>query len=364
MIMIKLLKIPTLLLCCLFPAIASGQVQPIEKVVSQTNEKVVKLFGAGGFRGAESYGTGIIVSPQGHILTAASTFLDGRLLRLHLPDGRKFMFKVLDVEPEFDAAVLQIVQDEKTATKLDLPYFDIAAEIKKVPGEAGDSVLAFTNCYSLATRDEMVSVQQGTITAVGKLSARRGAFEVPFNGDVYYLDAITNNPGAAGGPLINRKGDLLGFVGKEYRNVQTETWVNYAVPLQTEADLIVKGEKTKATLQEYVSRVIAGTWKSPDKRPAGTASGPGPYTGIVFVPRVVERTPPYIERILADSPAAKVGLKADDLIVYLEGEPVYSLDVFQDLIKRYQPGDKVQIEIRRGDKLTALSLELAPQPQK
>src|SRR3982750_3115578 len=80
---------------------------PYGKVALEANEKLVKLFGAGGYRGAESFGTGILVSPKGHILTAAAPFLDGRDLRLHLPDGRKYSFKVKVVEPEFDAAVLE-----------------------------------------------------------------------------------------------------------------------------------------------------------------------------------------------------------------------------------------------------------------
>src|SRR5215213_1390862 len=84
--------------------------QPYDKVAVEANEKLAKLFGAGGYRGAESFGTGIFVSPKGHILTAAAPFLDGRELRLHLPDGRKYPFKVKVIEPEFDAAVLEIVQ--------------------------------------------------------------------------------------------------------------------------------------------------------------------------------------------------------------------------------------------------------------
>ena len=85
---------------------------------------------------------------------------------------------------------------------------------------------------------------------------------------------------------------------------------------------------------------------------------------VVFVPRVVDRTPPYIEEVEPNSPAAKAGLKPDDLVIYFDGEPVYSVDVFRDLLKRYAAGDKVQIEIRRGDKLTAINLELAPLPKR
>jgi serine protease Do len=353
---------PLLLLLAALPARATD---PYDKVAAEANEKLVKLFGAGGYRGAESFGTGIIVSPQGHILTAAAPFLDGRELRLHLPDGRKYAFKVKAIEPEFDAAVLEIVQPKKEAIPLELPYYDIPAVAKNLKVEPGTWVMAISNMYKVAERDEMMSVQRAMVTAIGKLSARRGQFEVPFHGDVLYLDTVTNNPGAAGGALLDRKGNLLGLIGKEFRNNQTDTWVNYAMPLNTKAEVTIKGEKKSFTLAEFVEMAITDKWVKSDPREAkDDIKAPRVHTGIIFVPKVVERTPPYIEAIESNSPAAKAGLKPDDLVIYLDGEPVYSTDVFRDLLKRYQPGEKVQIEIRRGDVLTAVNLDLAPLPKR
>lgn len=337
---------------------------PYTKTATQANEKLVKLFGAGGFRGAESFGTGIIISPEGHILTAAAPFLDGRELRLHLADGRKMAFKVKVIEPEFDAAILEIVQPKKDALPLDLPYFDIKTAASKLNVQTGDWVMALSNMYNVATRDEMLSVQRAMVTAIGKLTARRGAFEVPFHGDVLYLDTITNNPGSAGGALVNRKGDLLGLIGKEFRNNQTETWVNYAMPLNTKAEVTIKGEKKTFTLAEFAELGMQGKWIKSERVDNRETKGPSVFSGIVFVPRVVERTPPYIEYVEPNSPAAKAGLKPDDLVIYFDGEPVYSTDAFKELLKRYSPGDKVQIEIRRGDKLTAVPLELVPLPKR
>jgi serine protease Do len=359
---ITMLRYLAIVLAVAVPAVRAAD--PYDKVALAANEKLVKLFGAGGYRGAESFGTGILVSPEGHILTAAASFLDGRELRLHLPDGRKYPFKVVMIEPEFDAAVVQIVEPKKGAIALDLPYFDVKAAAESARPAPGDLVMALSNMYKVAERDEMMSVQRAQITAVGKLSARRGQFEVPFHGDVLYLDTITNNPGAAGGALVNRKGDLLGIIGKEFRNNQTDTWVNYAMPLTTKAEFVRKGEKKTYTLAEFVTQVIEGKWeKSPPREPS-ELKNPRVHTGIVFVPRVVERTPPYIEAIEPNSPAAKAGLKSDDLVIYFDGEPVYSTDVFREILKRYNPGDKVQVEIRRGDVLTAVNIELAPLPKR
>jgi serine protease Do len=225
--------------------------------------------------------------------------------------------------------------------------------------------MALSNMYKVAERDEMMSVQRAMITAVGKLSARRGQFEVPYHGEVLYLDTITNNPGAAGGAVLDRHGNLLGIIGKEFRNNQTDTWVNYAMPLNTKAEVVIKGEKKMFTLAEFVDLAIHDKWVKSDPKPeVDPIKNPRVYTGIIFVPKVVDRTPPYIDGIEPNSPAAKAGLKPDDLVIYLDGEPVYSTDVYRDLIKRYNPGDKVQVEIRRGDILTAVQMELAPLPKK
>jgi serine protease Do len=355
-------RLPTaLLILAIVPA--ARATDPYDKVALEANEKLVKLYGAGGYRGAESFGTGIIVSPQGHILTAAAPFLDGRELRLHLPDGRKFPFKVKLVEPAFDAAILEIIQPRKNDLPLELPFYDVtAAAQRKV--EPGTWVMAISNMYKVAERDEMMSVQRAMITAIGKLSARRGQFDIPFHGDVLYLDTVTNNPGAAGGAVIDRKGNLLGILGKEFRNNQTDTWVNYAMPMNTKVEVMIKNEKKNYTVAEFVDLAIHDKWVKTEKKDDDTTLKTRVHTGIIFVPKVVERTPPYVEAVEPNSPAARAGLKPDDLVIYLDGEPVYSTDVFKDLLKRYNPGEKVQIEIRRGDQLTAFSLELAPLPKR
>src|SRR3954454_10833862 len=73
-------------------------------VAGEVNTKLVKLFGSGGFRGLVSYGTGVVVSPDGYILTVASHLLDTQDLRVHLYDGLRYHAKVVVVEPELDVA--------------------------------------------------------------------------------------------------------------------------------------------------------------------------------------------------------------------------------------------------------------------
>jgi serine protease Do len=331
-----------------------------EKVATEVNYKMVKLFGSGGFKGLTSYGTGILVSSQGHILTVANQLLDTQDLRVHLADGRRFRAKVLFTEPELDAALLVIKQEDGSKLDLNLDFFDISAAAKKPKSEPGDWILAFSNSFQIATRDESLTLQRGVISAYSKLVARRGVHEAPFHGDVYFFDGIFSNPGSAGGAVTTRKGELIGILGKEYRNVTSDTWINYAVPVNCKVE-VKDGEKIRIiTMEEFVIDGIKGTYKPVPKR-EGAEKGPGAYHGIVFVPNIVPQTPPYVDRVLVGSPAYKK-LLPDDLLVYVDGEPVYTILAFRDMMTKLKPGAKIQLEVRRGDKLTAVEIELTEFP--
>jgi S1-C subfamily serine protease len=321
------------------PLVRAQTTEPtLAGVVADVNRKMVKLFGSGGFRGLNSYGTGILVSPDGYVLTVASPLLDTPDLIVHLSDGRRLSAKAVVAEPELDAALVKIDKVDE------LPFFDISKAAKVPMAQPGEWVLAFSNQFQIATREEPMSVQHGVIAAYSKLHGRRGVFDAPYTGDVYILDAITNNPGAGGGALTTHRGELLGLIGKELRNSMSDTWINYAVPIQFLASFVEKG--------------IRGEYK-PITRPK-TSGGPKGYHGIILVPDVVERTPPYVEDTEPASPAEKAGLKPDDLIVYVDGEKIVSIKELKEILDKGRPGTVFKLEVRRGDKLTTIDLRLDP----
>ncbi len=358
---------------------AAALAQPFTELAEKTNQKTVKVFGAGGFSRLNNFGTGIIISKDGHILTVASQLLDTSDLVVHLYDGQRLKAQVIVVEPELDAAIIKIRLEGKKIDEpngLNLDYFDIAEAAKQPRAEVGDWILALTNTFEIALRDEPLSLQRGVVMAYTKLAGRRGVFEFPYTGDVYVLDAITNNPGAAGGALINRKGQLLGIIGREIKNSQSDTWMNYAIPVSAKVDIKVKevvkdkdGKETEeektvtVSMPEFVQLGMQGKYK-PVKKERPTV-GEGGYHGIVFVPNVLERTPAYVEDVVPGSPAAKAGLRPDDLISFVDGEPVVSIKAFNDWIKKNtRPGTMIRIEVRRGESLQTVELTLGNQPAK
>jgi S1-C subfamily serine protease len=342
---------------CLF-VLAGGLAaqQAFTPVAEQVNRKMVKLFGAGGFKGLPSYGTGILVSAKGHILTVNNHILSTSDLRVHLYDGRFYHAKVIAREPELDVALCKIDGDIDN-----LPHFDVAQAAAAPPAQPGDWVLALSNQFQIATRDEPMSVQRGVITAFTELRGRRGIFDAPFVGEVYFLDAIACNPGAAGGCLANRKGELLGILGRELKNTLTDTWINYAVPIQAKVEIQREEKTARVDIPTFVREGIAGTYKQSEARK--DKADRGGFHGIVLVPNVVSATPAYVEEVLAGSPAAKAGLRPDDLIVYVDGELIPSIRAFRDLMKQVGPGMEVKLEVQRGNKLEGLKLKLIEQPK-
>ncbi len=317
----------------------SAAAQSEGDAIARTLPRVVKIFGSGGLRNLAGYGTGFLVSPEGHIVTVSSHILDNEEVVVVLNNGRRFPGVVIGYEPQQDLAVLKI--DPKG---LDLPYFELD---KRVTASSGARVLAFSNMFRVATGDEPVSVMHGVIAAKTRLSARRGAFDVAYDGPVYIIDSATNNTGAAGGVVTLQDGRLLGMIGKELRNTGSNTWVHYAVPVSELADL--------------VEQIRTGNFRSDSHKDDETKdAGKGRYTavdfGMVLLPDVIERTPAYIDSVIAGSAAEKAGLKPDDLILFVNDDLVQSRRTLQGTLGRLEAGDALRLVVRRKNQLITIEL--------
>ncbi len=169
----------------------------INSVAVQADLKTVKLYGAGGIAGLDTYQSGFFIDEAGHILTVWSTVLDIDKVIAVTSDGRRLEATVLGIDPNLEIAILETKQSQ-------LEYFDLA---KARDAEVGERVLALSNLFGIATGREMASVQKGVVMARTRLDARRGTFASVYQGPIYVIDAMTNNPGAAAARLSISKGD-------------------------------------------------------------------------------------------------------------------------------------------------------------
>jgi S1-C subfamily serine protease len=332
----------TTLLC----ARAADAGESFAEVIDAQLPKIVKIYGAGGLRGLEAYQSGFLISPDGHLLTVWSYVLDTDYVTAVLNDGHRYEAHLVGADPRLELAVLKI--DAR-----DLPYFDLATS---VGADSGDRVLAFSNLFGVAAGDEPASVQHGIIAVKARLDARRGTFETPYHGPVYVLDAMTNNPGAAGGALTNQDGQLLAMLGKELRNAQNNIWLNYAVPIDQ--------------LRNSAEQILAGKFRAGEDKPALKPAEAVDLAGLglVLVPDVLERTPPFIEVVRAGSAAERAGVKPDDLIVFVGENLVHSCRGFREELARLERDTELRIVLMRGQELVEVVVKPAatesegPQP--
>lgn len=311
----------------------------VNQTAVATELKTVKLYGAGGVAGLDAYQSGFFISETGNILTVWSTVLDLDTVIAVTSDGKRMEAKVVGVDPNLEIAVLST--DKPTGNFFDITQTKIATAD---PPQAGDRVLAFSNLFGIATGNEMSSLQKGVIMATAQLDARRGTFESVYQGPIYVIDAMTNNPGAAGGALTDMQGHLLGMLGKELRDVRANTWLNYAIPIQQIHDSAARILAGKSILR------TAETRKTAD-RPISLID-----LGIALIPDVLAKTPAYIDLVQPNSAASSAKLAADDLVLFVNSVRITSQATLRNELKYIDQADEVTLLIQRGTTLREVAL--------
>lgn len=304
-----------------------------DALTTRLQEKVVKLFGAGGARGLESYQSGILVGNEGHILTSWSTVLDVAKVRVVTFDGRRLDATVVGVDPANEIALLQVPD-------AGLVGFELSSSANV---GAGQRVFALSNLFGIATGNEYCSIQRGVVMAIAPLTQKRGRTKAIYQGRVLILDVMTNNPGASGGALVDIRGELVGLLGKEVRDEQAGIWVNYALPVD-----VVKGS---------MERILAGTTSSESEltKPVATPHSLA-LLGLTLIPDVLPKTPAFIDEVRDDSPASRAGLQSNDLVLMINRQRVESRKTLEKLLSTINRADSFELLVQRGQELVKVQV--------
>ncbi|MEM9367348.1 MAG: trypsin-like peptidase domain-containing protein [Planctomycetota bacterium] len=305
------------------------------RVAREAQQRVVKVYGAGGLAGLEEYQSGFLVSPSGHVATVWSYVLDVDPIVV-LDDGRRFEAEIVGFEPALELAVLKVEADG-------LPFYSLPADDQ---AGWGDPVLAVSNLFNIAVGNEPASVMRGRIATKTRLDARRGTFQTPYRGSVYLLDLVANNPGAAGGALVDRRGTFVAMLGKELRDSQTGSWLNYAIP--------------SSAIRQTVGDIIAGRKTLPqvieDTKLALDQAHDVATLGLVMVPDVLETTPAFVDAVPSATAAQRAGLQADDLVLLVNGVRTASQRALREQLRRIDRRDDVTLLIQRDNEIKELVL--------
>ncbi len=307
--------------------------------VDRVAPAVVKLYGEGMGR-VHGYGTGVLVSSDGLVLTTYSLLARSRAIRVVLSDGRTFYNAKLERADEYRQLALIKIDDAP-----ELPFLEPAGTEQLA---TGDTVIAMGNWYKTADGDEPLSLTRGILGLKTHLDARRLTRDFDYTGPILVYDAITSNPGAPGSPLLDIHGNFVGLVGKIVEAVNTNTRLNYAIPSE-EIAAFLGGE----------SKTVSATKNAPSDAAENKAK---PYLGIKLSKLGYRRIPAYVERIRPGSPAAKAGIKSDDLIWAVNNRRVSDAEDCRKLLAGLEPGQTVQIVVKRGGRIVATDMVVGEKP--
>ena len=321
----------TFVLCLSLLALTAqaSEESEFEPAVASAQPRMVKIFGAGIGR-SPGYGTGLIVSPDGDIITSQGVHLATSSLKVVTPDGETHFAKVVRRSQNLQAALLKI--EAKTPE-----YFELSQPASIEPG---DWILAISNSFKVADGAEPLSVSVGVLQLKTRLEARRGVQDFPYHGEVLLIDAITSNPGAAGGAVVSVDGRLAGMIGKVIEGKSTNTRLNYAVPATLLHEFFTKPDD------------VAPQTKPPTDQPG--------ELGIRLFALAGRRGPAFVDRVVAGGPAAASGIKSDDLVISIDGKPVKSAAEFNKAIATIKAGQQVAVVVKRKNDLVSVQLTAAP----
>jgi len=283
-----------------------------------------------------SDGVGVVVRPDGVILTNQHVIEGASVIRVTLRDGRCLRATLLGADARADLAVLRVQAEELPAAEL-----GDAAKVRR-----GHLVLAFGFPLGVSG-DGSPAVTQGVVAAVGRpLPDSFGKTEDRYYGNMVQ-PTIRVRPGDSGGPLIDIHGRVIGLMTAAGGADTTNEGVGLAVPIDA---------RTKGIIQKLVERRrVAYGYMGIE---VGEAKGFGVQANRASPGRGVR-----VDSVAPSGPAARAGLREGDLILTVEGTEVRSPDHFVQFVGGFGPGKSVAIQFQRDSRLDKAVVELSHRPQ-
>jgi serine protease Do len=279
----------------------------------------------------EGTGSGFIVSRDGYILTNNHVVADADRVTVGLLDKRTFTARVVGRDPTTDIAVVKI-------DAADLPVATLGDDAN---ARVGQWVLAIGNPLQLD-----FTVTAGIISSKGR--SLRNLLPSRYAITDYIQTDAAINPGNSGGPLVNIRGEVIGVNSAIASQTGFYAGYGFAIPIslarQVMNDLIAHGRVRRAVLGVGIDDVNA------DEAQAAR------LTEIEGV--IVESYSPSAEQ----SPAARAGVELGDVIVLVDGKPTPRVNTLQRIIRGYQPGQTVALEVVRFGSRKTFRVRLAEAP--
>src|SRR5579864_1594268 len=273
---------------------------------------------------AANLGSGVIVSPEGYILTNQHVVDGADQIEIALADGRTTNAKVIGVDPETDLAVLKV-------NMTNLPTITLG---RMDQTRVGDVVLAIGNPFGVGQ-----TVTMGIVSALGRNHLGINTFE-----NFIQTDAAIN-PGNSGGALVDAQGNLLGINTAIYSRSGGSLGIGFAIPVSTARSvldsIITTGTVTRGWIgvePQDVTPEIAESFGLDQKSGAIVAG------------------------VLQGGPADKAGVKPGDILLSVNGEDITDTTRLLNVIAQIKPGTDAKVHLVRKNKEMDLDVMIGKRP--
>lgn len=276
-------------------------------------------------RRSTSLGSGVIVSPQGYILTNYHVVNAADEIEVLLADGRKTSPRVIGSDPETDLAVL----------KVDMKNLPAITFGRSEEASVGDVVLAIGNPFGVGQ-----TVTMGIISALGRSHLGINTFE-----NFIQTDAAIN-PGNSGGALVDVTGNLIGINSAIYSRTGGSLGIGFAIPTSVAKQVMEQIIKNGSVVRGWIgveaqdlSKELAESFKLPNTNGA------------------------LIAGVLKSGPADKAGVKPGDILLAVEGKPVTDSLIMLNLIAALPPGKSAAFTMMRNQTEVQLKITVGKRPK-
>ena len=283
------------------------------------------FFGDRGEQQQSGLGSGVIMSPEGYILTNNHVVEGADAIEVVLPDARSAVAKVIGTDPESDLAVLKINLDK-------LPVMVLGNSDQM---QVGDRVLAIGNPFGVGQ-----TVTSGIVSALGRNQLGINTFE-----NFIQTDAAIN-PGNSGGALTDVYGNLMGINTAIYSRTGGSLGIGFAIPVSTAKQVMESIVKNGQMVRGWIgvepgelTPELAQTFGVPSER------------GVI------------ITGVLGGGPAAQAGIRPGDVITAVGGQPVRTVSELLTRISALPPGQAVAFAVQRRSDSVQVSVTPAQRPR-
>jgi serine protease DegQ len=280
------------------------------------------FFGERGQEPQGGMGSGVIVSPNGYILTNNHVVEGGDEIEVTLNDTRRAKAKVIGTDPDSDLAILKIELDK-------LPVIVLGSSDAL---QVGDQVLAIGNPFGVGQ-----TVTGGIVSALGRNQLGINTFE-----NFIQTDAAIN-PGNSGGALVDVNGNLLGINTAIYSRSGGSMGIGFAIPVST----------AKQVMEGIVKDgVVTRGWIGVEPQELT------PELAETFKLKMADMSGVIITGVLQNGPAAQAGIKPGDVITAIAGKRVGNVSELLSNVAALKPGTPAKMSVQRADK--SLELDVSP----